>query len=110
MRCDRWPRFWLISGLGVFIVSISGAAVSAHIGSPNVFFDGNAGPYKVLVEIRPPDVVPGIAQVDVRVDRDDITSVGIQPLYYSTGANGAPRPDPAQKVRVTSACLPAISG
>ena len=39
---------------------------AAHIGSPDVFFTGAAGPYDVRVVIRPPEVVPGIARVTVR--------------------------------------------
>lgn len=73
-------------------------AVAAHIGSPAIFYEAQAGAYKVLVMIRPPDVVPGTAQVDVRVDRDDITRVTIQPIYFGTGTTGAPRPDEAARV------------
>jgi len=39
----------------------------AHIGSPNVFFEGPAGPYPVRVTVRPPGVIPGLAEVSVRV-------------------------------------------
>jgi hypothetical protein len=35
---------------------------SAHVGSPNVFYEGDAGPYRLFVSIRTPDVIP---------DRDD---------------------------------------
>jgi hypothetical protein len=41
---------------------------SAHIGSPNVFFDGKAGAHSVRVVIRPPPALPGIAQVDIRTE------------------------------------------
>src|SRR5205814_3734734 len=53
--------------LGSIAVVVAIAVVSsAHIGSPDVFFDGNAGPYKVNVRITPPTVVPGVAWVYVR--------------------------------------------
>ena len=35
----------------------------AHVGSPDVYFEGAAGPYRVLVTVRPPTAVPGIAEV-----------------------------------------------
>ena len=43
------------------------ATASAHVGSPDVYFEGAAGPYRVLVTVRPPDAVPGIAEVTARV-------------------------------------------
>ena len=42
-------------------------ALSAHVGSPNVVFDGQAGPYSVRVVVRPPMVVPGRAEVIVQL-------------------------------------------
>ena len=42
----------------------------AHVGSPDTFFTGNAGPYPVRVTVRLPGVVPGLAQVTVRVPKD----------------------------------------
>ena len=36
------------------------ATVHAHVGSPDVYFEGAAGPYRVLVTVRPPTAVPGI--------------------------------------------------
>ena len=48
------------------IATLHGAPpAAAHVGSPNVFFDGMAGPYAVRVIIRPPSVVPGLAEIVV---------------------------------------------
>ena len=71
---------------------------SAHIGSPNVVFDGSAGPYPVRVIVRPPMVVPGRAEVIVRVSSDDATGVGIRPVFWRAGLKGSPTPDPAKPV------------
>ena len=54
------------------------ACAFAHVGSPDVYFQGNAGPYRVLVAIRPPDVIPGVARIEVRaldpgIDRIELT-------------------------------------
>ena len=44
------------------------AAISmAHVGSPDTFFGGKAGPYDVRISVRLPGVIPGRAQVTVRV-------------------------------------------
>ncbi len=66
------------------------AVVSAHVGSPNVLFDGMAGPYAIRVIIRPPRVVPGIAEITVRVQDDDVSSVSVQPNRWDAGDAGAP--------------------
>lgn len=71
---------------------------SAHVGSPNVIFDGNAGPYSVRVIIRPPEVVPGVAEVTVRVDAPDAQRVVIRPVYWHTGVGGAPAGEEMRRV------------
>lgn len=49
-----------------FILLLAAQCARAHIGSPNVFFDGKAGAHAVRVIIRPPAAIPGIAQIDIR--------------------------------------------
>ena len=49
-----------------FILLLAAQCARAHIGSPNVFFDGKAGTHAVRVIIRPPAAIPGIAQIDIR--------------------------------------------
>jgi hypothetical protein len=67
----------------------------AHVGSPGVTFEGNAGPYKLLVNITPPDVIPGTAAVTIFVE-DNLKGVHIsaKPVYWSVGADGTPKADP----------------
>jgi hypothetical protein len=62
----------------------------AHVGSPNVFFEGKAGTIPVRVIIRPPAVLPGIAQVDVRVESAGVTNVSAQALRWGTSTEAAP--------------------
>ncbi len=57
----------------------------AHVGSPDVFFEGNAGPYKLFVTIRMPDVIPGVAQVEIRSQSPGVSVIHVQPLRL-TGA------------------------
>ena len=80
-----------LAGLALAVaVAIVG---SAHIGSPNVFFEGNAGAYPVRVIVRPPEVVPGLADVIVRVNSPDVKRVEIQPVFWRVGVRGAPAGD-----------------
>jgi hypothetical protein len=88
-------RLLLRVRIALVIFLFCGSAAMAHIGSPEVFYEGKAGPYTVLVTALPPDVVPGIAEISVRVDQDDVSRVGVQPIYFRTGSEGAPRPDEA---------------
>lgn len=73
-------------------------ALHAHVGSPNVFFDGQAGPHPVRVIVRPPEVVPGVAEIAVRVKQGSVDRVTVQPVFYRTGIEGAPPPDVAVPV------------
>lgn len=70
----------------------------AHVGSPNVFFDGAAGPYPVRVIVRPPEVIPGLAEVTVRVKEGTAGRVTVQPIDWRSGVKGAPPPDVASPV------------
>ena len=66
----------------------------AHVGSPDVFLEGQAGPYRLLVTIRPPTVIPGVAEVEVLATSDDVREVRIVPMPLSgDGAKFAPVPD-----------------
>ena len=71
----------------------------AHVGSPNVFYEGKAGPYLVRVVIRPPSVVPGLAEINVRVPGGESgLKVTVLPVFWRAGKQGAPPPDVAQPV------------
>ena len=66
----------------------------AHVGSPDVYFDGQAGPYKLLVRVRPPAMIPGIAQVEVRAGSPGVQSIQAVPLYIvGEGSKYPPAPD-----------------
>ena len=68
--------------------------LSAHIGSPDVFYEGHAGAYGVRVRITPPQVVPGLAQVSVRV-AGGAERVTVAPGRSDTGREGQPPADVA---------------
>jgi hypothetical protein len=83
------------------LVLLAGAAaprVFAHIGSPNVFYEGVAGPYALRVIVQPPDVIPGRAQIHVRALDGNVSRVSVLPARWDTGTKGAPAPDMARAV------------
>src|SRR4029077_13136769 len=70
---------------------------AAHVNSPDVYYDGYAGPYHLLVTVRPPAVVPGIAEIQIRSDSGDVNKIEILPLrMVGPGAKLAPTADLAQ--------------
>ena len=82
---------------GIVAVMLCVPLLTAHVGSPNVFFAGKAGPYDVKVVVRPPEVVPGVARVTVRVGAD-VERVSIRPVFWRAGSKGAPSADEATKL------------
>ena len=75
--------------------------VCAHVGSPDTFFEGNAGPYRLFVTVRMPEVIPGVAEVEIRSESGDITSIRILPLRL-TGAGAEYEPKPELMERSTN--------
>jgi hypothetical protein len=76
------------------LILLAAFPVGAHVGSPDVYYEGNAGPYHLFVTVKVPPVVPGVAQVEVRSQLNDVTQVGILALGL-TGA-GAKYPPSAE--------------
>ena len=79
---------------GVAALSLA-VFLTAHIGSPDVYFAGKAGPYVVNVVIRPPQVVPGVAEVYVKVSDSTVTRVVVRPVFWRAGSKGEPPGDEA---------------
>lgn len=71
----------------------------AHVGSPDIFYEGDAGPYHLLVTIRPPQVVPGVAEIEIRSASPDVREIRILPLRLVREQQFAPLPDPARPSR-----------
>jgi hypothetical protein len=78
-------------------VLLAALPLAAHVGSPDVFYEGEAGPYRLLVTVRPPQVVPGVADVEIRSASADVRQIHIVPLILGfKGAQYAPVPDVAK--------------
>jgi len=79
------------------ILAAAVVVCSAHIGSPDAWYDGPAGPYRVLVHVQAPPVVPGIAVVNVRANEPGVDRVtAFVNRFDATG--GTPPPDVAAPV------------
>jgi hypothetical protein len=85
-------KVWKAAGVACLAVLLS-----AHVGSPDVFYSGRAGPYDVRVIIRPPEVVPGIARVTVHTPAD-VQRVSIRPIFWRAGSRGAPSADETRRL------------
>lgn len=67
----------------------------AHLGSPDIFFEGKIGPYPARVTIRMPSVVPGRAEIDVHPESAAPVTVTVLPLFSKTPRSNSPPPEPA---------------
>src|SRR5689334_21885155 len=84
-----------------FAVVVLAALSMAHVGRPDTFFGGKAGPYDVRVSVRLPGVIPGRAQVTVRVEGvTDANShhVTVRAGQWNVGLKGAPPAETASPV------------
>ena len=70
---------------------------SAHVGSPDAWYEGKAGPYHVVIQIATPGVVPGVANVFTRVTGAGVQSVSVQANRFDALA-AAPPPERATPV------------
>lgn len=74
-------------------------AASAHVGSNDTVYEGAAGPYGIRVVVRAPGVVPGLAQITVRLlSGGPVQRVTVLPVRWDAGTQGAPPPDVAEPV------------
>jgi hypothetical protein len=66
----------------------------AHVGSPDVYAEGQAGPYKLSVVVRPPLVIPGVADIEVRSQTEGIDRITVAPIPLTgEAAQHPPVPD-----------------
>ncbi len=84
-------------------VAVIALIASAHVGSPDTYFEGAAGPYPVRVIVRTPGVVPGLAQITVRLlsplpQGALPRRVLVLPVYWDPQTAAPPPPDVGQHV------------
>src|SRR5215475_610729 len=74
----------------LFLFLFGALPVYAHVGSPDVYVEGQAGPYKMFVVVRPPLVIPGVADVEVRSETTGVESIWITPVPLTGEASKHP--------------------
>ncbi len=71
----------IASAVGFGVLGGAGARdAQAHLNSPDLFHEGMAGPYRLLVTIRPPEVIPGVATIEVLAPTPDLGRVTLVPM------------------------------
>jgi hypothetical protein len=90
----------LVFAASAAVSLLAAPCAHAHIGSPTVVVDGAAGAYPLRVVIRPPQVIPGLASIDVRFldEEKSPKRVTVLPVESRAGLQGAPAPDEAKPV------------
>jgi hypothetical protein len=78
-----------VYGISVLILMLSSSAFG-HVGSPDVYFESNAGAYHLLVTVTPPAMVPGVAQVQIRVISGTMNSISVTPVFVNGKDQGLP--------------------
>lgn len=81
------------------LASLTGREAHAHIGSPNLFYEGTAAGVPVRVIIKPPGVIPGLAEITVRTEGPGAQKLSVLPVFWETGKKGSPTPDALTPVR-----------
>ena len=67
---------------------------TGHVGSPDVYFEGSAGAYRLFVTVRTPQMIPGIAQIEVRALSGNPANINIAPArVIGEGSQNMPPPD-----------------
>ncbi|MVN20509.1 hypothetical protein [Mucilaginibacter arboris] len=84
-----------------FMLMLISPITFAHVGSPGVVYEGKAGPYNIMVNINPPDVIPGTASVSIYTENQQVKTVLVSPVYWYAGDKGSPKADEALPVKGT---------
>ena len=90
-----------VTALLALAVAFAAPPASAHVGSNDVFYDGEAGPYRLYVTVRPPPMIPGVAEVEIRTASPGVREISLFPMQLVGPASKNPpvadvvRPSPA---------------
>lgn len=86
---------WLVLLAAAFALALP---AHAHVGNKDVYQELTAGPYKLYVTIRTPNVIPGVATIEVRSVGAPIDGLTITPLLLTGEASKhPPTPDAMQR-------------
>jgi len=74
----------------LFLAAFGAPRSYAHVGSKDVFEQVSAGPYNLFITIRPPNVIPGVATVEVRATGATLSTLEITPTPLTGEASKHP--------------------
>ena len=83
--------------LYVLVACCAAVPAWAHVGNKDVFEQVNAGPYKLFVTVRTPNVIPGVATIEVRTGGPAVSSIRITPVPLTGEASKHPPASDAMK-------------
>lgn len=92
-RLQKSGSGWIIHLYTILLFVCLSITANAHVGSSGVIVQKKAGKYQLLIQVNPPDVVPGTAKVTVFVEQGRVSSLGARPIYFNSGDKGAPTHD-----------------
>jgi hypothetical protein len=82
------------AAISFLVVCLLSSICCAHVGSPDVYFQGAVGPFHLAVLVRTPTMIPGVAQIEVRCDKPGIRHIKLTPLFIvGDGSKYPPPPD-----------------
>jgi len=84
----------LLRWLGLLLLA---TLCMAHVGSPDVWYEGEAGPWHVVVYVQVPAVIPGVADISIQVQGQAPQRVTALVNLFSATA-GTPAPDVAEPI------------
>jgi hypothetical protein len=105
MKGFRWQTAFAFL-ISLFLISLVMAHPAyAHIGSKDVYEEVNVGQYKLFVTIRTPNVIPGVATIEVKSSGATVNSIRITPTPLTGEASKHP---PSSDAMQPSAADPAF--
>jgi hypothetical protein len=87
----------LVALVALAVVLGTSRPALAHVGSPDVFLEGDAGPHHVFIAVRLPQVIPGVATIELR-SPSDLDRVTVVPMTLTgPGSEHPPTADVADR-------------
>ena len=94
----RVPKNPMRQLLTILLILAAATSLYAHVGSADVYYEGDAGPYHLFVTVRMPQVIPGVAEIQVRTASNEVQSIQVVPMRLTgPGSNLPPIADTAQR-------------
>ena len=80
--------------LSLLLLATAVQPAFGHLNSYDTYLDGVAGPYRLSITVRNPEVIPGVAQIEARTSGTGVKSIQIVPVPLAgAAAKFYPAPD-----------------